>query len=500
MLRWILVKSEVSGAPCIQPATENMAPLFDLDATSRQQYSLTVEPTIYRTSVLMSFNESKKYLKSTGSYEDKSESILEFGPFQVHPSERVLLRYGRPVPLTGKAFDTLLFLIRRSGRLSEKSAIMQMVWPDSFVEESNLSVTIHMLRKALGDDTGEHKYIQTVAKQGYRFLATVTNADTFGGQTKSAAAYQLYLKGRYFWNKRTEIGLRRSIEYFQQATMEDSYYAMAYAGLADSYALLASYGIESAEQAYPNARAAALKALQIDNSLPEAHTSMGMISFFYEWNWAQAEHEFRRSIELNPNYPIAHTWYGITLAALGRGPEAQAEVQRAQELDPLSLIVNTEVGRIFYLAREYDLATIAYKTVIDLDSHFTRAHTRLGMTYAAEGEFRDAILEFKQAQQISDDPYLDGLLGYTYALSGSIGEARMLLGQLTTRSQREYVPPYSVALIYVGLGELDPALELLTRSFSERSSYMVFAKSDPLLDPLRTDLRFKVLIDRMGFS
>ena len=448
----------------------------------------------------MSFNTAEKNLKIGGLEERKSRSVLEFGPFRVHPEERLVLRCGRSVRLTAKAFDTLLFLLHRSGHLCDKSTIMQAIWPGSFVEDGNLSVTIHMLRKALEDDGGEHKYIETVAKQGYRFLAAVKNADEIPSRSQSATAYHLYLKGRYFWNKRTEAGLRRSIEYFQQATLEDSSYAKAYSGLADSYALLASYGIEPAEQAYPSARGAAQKALQLNGSLSEAHTSVGIISFFYEWNWTEAELEFRRAIELDPNYPMAHTWYGVTLAALGRGPEAREEVERALELDPLSLIVNTEVGRIFYLTRKYDLATAAYRSVIDLDSQFARAHTRLGMTYAAEGEFREAAREFKLAKQISDDPYLDGLLGYTSALLGNGEEARNLLEQLTIRSRRGYVPAFALALIYVGLRESDQALELLTRSFAERSSYMVFAKADPLLDPLRSDSRFQVLLDRMRLS
>jgi len=456
-----------------------------------------------------------------------NHSIYEFGPFQVQSSERQLLRNGIKVPVTAKTFDTLLFLLQRRGRLVEKSEIMEAIWPDSFVEEGNLSVTIHMIRRALGDD-GEHKYIETISKRGYRFAESareiVKSSPEWSGVPRThglpltrlpqdskvqpaqwpsndSKAYQFYLKGRYFWNKRTENGLRRSIECFQQATIEDPQYAVAYAGLADSYALLGSYGVEPAQQAYPSAKSAALKALQLDASLSETYTSLGMISFFYEWNWPQAEREFRCAIDLNPKYPLARTWYAVYLAAVGRNSEAIDEVQRAQELDPVSLIINTEVGRIFYLTHKHDQAVVAYRGVIDLDPHFARAHTRLGMAYAAERNFGEAINEFQQAKQISGhDPYLDGLLGFAYALSGSTAKARKVLKELMQRLHREYVPAFSMALVYIGLGDRDQAMELLAKSSSDRSTYMVFAKADPLLDSVRLDPRFSSLLDRMGLQ
>jgi tetratricopeptide (TPR) repeat protein len=227
-----------------------------------------------------------------------------------------------------------------------------------------------------------------------------------------------------------------------------------------------------------------------------------MISFYYEWNWQQAELEFRRSIKLNPNYPVAHEWFAENLAAVGRTEEALAQVQRAQELDPLSLIINTGIGRVFYLTRRYDQAVVAYQKVIDLDPQFARAHTRLGMTYATERRFADAIREFQLAQQLSGpDPYLDGLLGYAYALSGKTAKARKLLQELTAKhSRREFVPAFTMALISIGLGERDQALDWLSESYSDRSCYMVFAKTEPLLDPVRSDPRFLALLNRMGLS
>ena len=622
---------------------------------------------------------------------NKEQCLYELGPFRIDPGERLLLREGRPLPLTAKAFDTLLVLVHSGGHLVEKAELMNAVWGDSCVEESNLAVTVSMLRKALGDEGEKRKYIQTVAKRGYRLIGTVRRvpeeaeaapivpavaerptarsawgravvplkiavlvlaslvgaatwmrlhnargavpairslavlpfhtltpasdtqdylglgiadalitrlgstgrvvvrptsavmryasgvpdplaagreqkvdaildgriqslpdrvrvtvqlvrvtdgaslwADTFEDtpqrvfaledavaeriadsmsiglsreqkrrmvrrQTEDATAYQLYLRGRYFWNKRTKEGLQRSISYYDQAVAHDSKYALAYAGLADSYGLLGSYGVESASQADPRAKAAAVKALQLDDSLAEAHSSLGMISFFDEWNWPAAEREFQRAIALNPDYSIVHTWYGLNLAALGRFDEALTQVRRAQALDPLSLIVDTDVGRILYLSRDYGQAVEAYRKVLDLDPNFGRAHTRLGMALAAEREFGPAREEFRKALQLSGpDPYIDGLLGYTEALSGNREAARQLLRQLLQRSHREYVPPFSMALICVGLGDRQAALDWLDRAYQDHSTLMVYAKTDPLLDPLRSEPRFAALLQRMN--
>jgi len=643
----------------------------------------------------MSFNGSKKNLKSNvaGAPEKQRGCVYKFGPFSIDESERQLLREGTPVSLTIKAFDTLLLLVQRNGHLVERSEIIQAIWPNSFVEEGNLSVTIHMLRKALGDDGTDCKYIETVAKRGYRFVGgarealasesqlpgaivetsvslpevarrstsstriilgsifltlvamtvlfsvvhawkqseavvkinslavlpfrtwnsdvtqdyfklgladaiiaklastgqiivrptsavlkyadsppdllaagreqrvdavlagniealpnrvranaqllrvsdgTILWAGTFEESSqqvfaleddmadtvaqslsirlpsrtntrperrdKDSKAYQLYLEGRYFWNKRTEEGLRRSIEYFQQAITEDGLFAPAYAGLADSYVLLDSYGVEPASQAYPVAKATALRALQLDDSLAEAHASLGMVYFYYEWNWSEAAKEFKRAIALNPNYALAHSWYALNLGAMGRYDEAIDQVRRAQVLDPLSLEINTVVGRIFYLSRQYSRSVDAYRKVIDLDPQYARAHTRLGMTFAAEGAFVDAIHEFEEAQRLSgSDPYMEGLLGYAYARSGDSVRARKLLQELTQRSRRQDVRAFSMALILIGLGEHDQALTWLRKSYQDRSSSMAYAKTEPLLDPVRADPRFAALLHEIGF-
>jgi DNA-binding winged helix-turn-helix (wHTH) protein/TolB-like protein/Tfp pilus assembly protein PilF len=613
--------------------------------------------------------------------ETHSRHLYEFGSFRVNPAERLLLREGQPVPLKAKVFDILLVLIRRSGHLVEKSEIMTAIWPDSFVEESNLTVSVSLLRKALGDDGDEHKYIQTVSGRGYRFLgevrelgkpqdqlsapprrrspllsvgysicfllaigtvaaviarfwkpsgvqaeihslavlpfqflgsdqahgylslgmadAIITRLGSTGqiavrptsavGQyanwqsdpvaigrqqkvdailtghlevlsdrtrvtaqlvrvadgallwagtfekspdqmfaledavaekivqlmplrlslgakgrlvrpsTENSKAYQLYLEGRYFWNKRTKEALRRSIEDFQQATTEDGQFALAYAGLADSYVQLGASGVEPSRKAFEGAKTAALRSLQLDNSLAEAHESLGMIYFYYEWNWREAEQQFQIAIALNPNYAVAYDRYAMFLAAMARQEESFVQVRHAQELDPLSLDINTGVGRTFYLSRHYDRSIDAYRKVIDLDPYWARAYTRLGTTYAAEGAFADAIREFGESERLAGaDPYLDGLAGYAQARSGNTRKARELLEQLTRRSRTENVPAYSMAIICIGLGERDKALEWLDKASQDRSPYLVYAKADPLLDPVRSDPRFVALLQRIG--
>ena len=441
--------------------------------------------------------------------------FFEFGSFRTDQTERLLLRDGCPIPVSSKTLDVLLLLVKNAGRLVEKGELLREIWGDSFVEESNVVVTISMLRKALGDDHAEHRYIQTVAKRGYRFVAPVREITAWQerrpaatapliqpqGKSTSSRAQQLYVEGRYFWNKRTEAGLLRSIECFRQANREDPNFSVAYAGLADSYALLASYGVDSAKNAYPAASAAALRALALDARSTEAHTSLGMISFFYEWDWAAAEIHFKQAIHCDPSYPLAHTWYAVQLAAAKRCEQAIEHVQLAHDLDALSLIINTEVGRVFYLCRDYDRASGAFSRAIDLEPHFARAHSRLGMAFAAQHDFHRAIREFHKVEQLSgNDPYLDGLLGYCYASLGEEYVARELLKKLTREGQPRFVPAYSVALICIGLRERALAMEWLTKSYEDRSTYLVFAQTDPLLDPVRSDPEFGRILQLMGLQ
>ena len=321
--------------------------------------------------------------------------------------------------------------------------------------------------------------------------------------TENPEAHQLYLKGRYFWSKRTEGGVKRGIEFFQQAIEQDPNFALAYVGLADSYLLLgvpaAMTGTMPPKEAMPKARAAAERALAIDKGLAEAHASLGQVEW-YEWDWAGAEAEFKRSVRLNPNYATARHWYALHLGRLGRPDEALAEIKRALELDPLSLAINANVGWVLYYARRYDEAIEQCLKTLEMDSTFALAHHRLGSAYVQKGMYGEAIAEFQKAMTYSDEhPTAIAALGHAYAASGNRGEARKVLAELRAFSERRYVPRYDMALIYAGLGEKEQALELLEEAY-EQHDFMLLAKVEPRLDGLRAEPRFADLLRRVGLS
>jgi tetratricopeptide (TPR) repeat protein len=362
------------------------------------------------------------------------------------------------------------------------------LWGGIFEENSDRVLTLEdALAEKIADAIAPH-----FSAEGRKRLAR--------RDTENDKAHQLYLQGRYFWNRRTEDGLRRSIRYFQQAIVEDPNSAAAYAGLADAYVLLSPFSVESVRQASPEAKAAARKAVQLDDSLAEAHASMAIISFFYDWKWHEAEQEFRHAISLNQNYAMAHQWYGLNLAAMGRLDEALDQMRRAEELDPLSLIIKTNVGWIYYLRHDYDDATAAYRRALDQDPYFARARTRLGITYIQKHAFADAIRELEESERLAgSDPYVDGLLGYAHALAGDNQAGRRTLNELKERSRREYVPPFSVALLCLALGDQDRGLDWLGRAYGDHDTSMVYAATDPSLDSVRSDARFRDLLVRMRF-
>ena len=312
-------------------------------------------------------------------------------------------------------------------------------------------------------------------------------------------AYELYLRGRYFWNRRTEEGLRQSIDYFRQSINADPNYALAYAGLADSYALLSSFSIESGRTAIPDARAAALSAIQLDPTLAEPHASLGMIYFFTDWDGHAAEREFERAIALNPNYATAHHWYALDLAAMGRFPQALYEIRRAQSLDPMSLIIDTNVGWIEFLSRNNAVAMQSFQKVLELDPNFVRALTRKGIVEMQSGDAKSAAADLTKASSLSSDPYILGLLGESQAQSGALPAAQHTLKQLQTMASAKYVPPFAIALVQLGLGNKPEAIKLLQQSVEDRSTSMVYAKIDPSLDALRSDPAFQSVIASMRF-
>jgi serine/threonine protein kinase/Tfp pilus assembly protein PilF len=319
--------------------------------------------------------------------------------------------------------------------------------------------------------------------------------------TENTQAYQLYTQGRYHWNKRTPEDIRRAQEYFSQAIDLDPRYALAYAGLADCYALLTDYGVMAPKDAALKTNAAAMKALEIDDALAEAHTSLAFIKERYDWDAAGAEIEFKRAIELNPNYATARHWYSEYLSNMGRHEEALVEARRAQELDPLSLIVNTSLGTRFFVARQYDEAVRQLLKTLELDRNFPRARFRLGLSYSQKQMHAEAVAELQKTVEISGrDSIYVASLAYVYGMSGQKGEALKLLDELKQRSHREYVSPYYMAAAYVGLGEKDQALAWLERAHQERDFWLRLLKVDPVWDSIRSDPRFADILRRIGFA
>ncbi|HEY7545888.1 MAG TPA: tetratricopeptide repeat protein [Blastocatellia bacterium] len=317
--------------------------------------------------------------------------------------------------------------------------------------------------------------------------------------TKNAEAYQLYLKGRYFWNKRTRDGYRKAIELFNEAINKDPSYALAYAGLADCYVL--GGDARSTEEAFSKAKEAAMKAISLDDTLAEAHASFALTRMAYDWNLAAAEEEFRRAIALNPNYPTAHQWHADCLILMGQIDEAIASVRRAQELDPLSLIISRDAGRVFYFARRYDEAIEQCKKTLEMDPGFYPARITLGDAYVQEKAYDEAIAEYNNVISLSGGrSRMRASLAYVYARSGRNEEARRALSELIETVEGRPASAFDLATAYTGLGDKDSAFKWLEAAYSERSYRLIYMLVDPVFDPLRSDERFAELASRITSS
>jgi DNA-binding winged helix-turn-helix (wHTH) protein/Tfp pilus assembly protein PilF len=589
-------------------------------------------------------------------YAEMVEKVsYEFGPFHLDGSKRLLTSRGESVPLTPKAFDTLLVLVEHAGKVMEKEELLRMVWPDTVVEEGNLSFNIHGLRKALGERPREHKYILTIPGRGYCFVADtrkVAAAERDEGSARTGAgrqerppvkslavlpfqspghaadddylglgiadalitrlgglrqvvvrptisvrkyasvdespasigrelgvesilegsirrsgdrlrvtvqlisvrdgaelwaerfdesltdvfvvedrvservaealkiklseaelellakrytanpdAFQSYLKGRYYWNKRTRDGIRRGIEHFEQAIEQDPLYALAYAGLADCYSLLSMHGVLQPREAFTRARAAAIRALEIDDQLAEAHASLAYANLYYEWDWAAAEREFKRSIDLNPNYATAHHWYHEYLVLRGRIVEATEEIKKAQELDPLSPAINAAMVLPLLNSGQYEQGIDGLKRVIELDPGFYRGHMFLGIAYVLVGQYEMAFKQLQEAMALSENgTRATCALGWAYAVASKPDEARAVMDELQGRMQERYVPPYSLAIICTALGETDKAFEWLEKGYQARDEWLTRLGIAVELDSLRADPRFRRLMERVGLD
>lgn len=325
--------------------------------------------------------------------------------------------------------------------------------------------------------------------------------DLARGRTVNPEAYEAYLKGRYFWNKRTVDGLKKSTDYFEAAIAKDPNDARAYAGLADAYVLLGGYGVIPQKDAMPKAKTAAQQALAIDDHLAEAYTSLGLIVEQYEWNWREGEKDYRRAIELNPNYSVAHHFYADShLAAMGKTDEAIAELRKAHELDPLSPIIESDLGRHLCIAHRYDEAIAQFRKILEVNPDFVLAHDYLSQVYERESLYPEAIAEMQKIKTVDSAPYTRAQLAHIYALAGRTREARQIVDELKETSRRTYVDPWTIAYIYVALGQKDLAFLWLEKAYAVRSPGMTGLKFDPYWDPIRGDPRFQSLLRRVGLS
>lgn len=580
--------------------------------------------------------------------------VYRFGPFRLDPVRRLLTKGDEPVPLPSKAFDLLLVLVQHGGAALDKRELLRMVWPDARVEEGNLSQTVFVLRKVLGERPNEHRFVVTIPGFGYRFVTPVTwdrasgedeprpsteararsargtlpslavlpftslgaaageeyielgitdalitklgsvrgvtvrpttavlkyhgrridplvaaselavdvilngiiqrsadrirvgvhvisghdgsmlwagnfeekltdlfaVEDSIADQvtraltltltdderqrlvrrnTENTHAYHAFLKGRFFWNKRTEEGLRKGIAQFDEAITHDPDYALAYVGLADSYNLLCAYGALLPQEGYPRARRAAERALELDERLAEAHTSLAYATLHFYWDWPAAQREFLRALSLNANYATAHQWYGGYLAALGLFDESIAEVEQAHKIDPVSLMINADLGWLSFFARRHDRAIEQLRKTIDMDPNFALAYWLLGLNTEQKGLFEEATAAFRKAVSLSQDiPFALASLGHALGRSGKRNEAVAALEDLRRLSARRYVSPHSIATVYVGLGQTNEAIEWLNRAADERSNWMIFLNVDPVFDPLRDEPRFRQITGRIA--
>jgi serine/threonine protein kinase/tetratricopeptide (TPR) repeat protein len=319
--------------------------------------------------------------------------------------------------------------------------------------------------------------------------------------TESTEAYQCYLKGRYHWNKRTEEGLHKSIKLFEQAIEIDPTYALAYCGIADALVNLGGWGHVPFREAYPRAKAAARRALEIDETLAEAHVSLAMAQKEHDWDWAAAGKSYERALELNPNCATAHQWYGEYLAAVGRHAEAIAAMQRAIELDPLSLIIQATLGRHgYYFAHQYDAAIAQLKKTLALDANFWVARLWLGWTYANVGRHAEAIAELEATRQLDGNLEILAALGAAYGLAGRRADAERILHELDDISKTRYVSPMNRALVFIGMKEFAQALDWLERAYEERAQLLSELGAEPAFDPIRTEPRFVDLLRRVGLK
>jgi TolB-like protein/Tfp pilus assembly protein PilF len=452
----------------------------------------------------MSGNPEDEYF-SEGITEDVITQLAKLGKLKVI-SRTSIMQYRnteRNLKAIGKDLGVATILegsVRREG--SQIRVVAQLIdassdnhiWAETYDREFT---QIFAIQKDLAERIA-HSLATTISADEQERLATIP--------TENLKAYDLYLKGRYHWNRRLPADLKRGIEYFEQALAEDPSYAKAYAGLADSYIILGDFNFRPPVESYPKAKAAATKAIEIDPSLSEAHVSLAYAMTHYDWNWAGAEEEFTDAIALAPNSAQAHSWYALLLAVTGRSEKAVAESRRAQDLDPYSAVVRTDAGLVSYFARQYDVATRQFLEAVQLDPSFVMANIPLGGVYMQNKMYADAIKAFQHLSMASafitssSHPIPIAALACVYGVSGRKEDAADMIELLEEKSKVEYVSPYWMSVANIGRGDTAAAFDWLEKAWREKDGSMIFINVDPIFDRIRSDARFAALLEKMGLN
>ncbi|MGI8735040.1 MAG: hypothetical protein ACR2LM_17265 [Pyrinomonadaceae bacterium] len=385
-----------------------------------------------------------------------------------------------------------------NGRVAQRGELLTLTLELVDAQTENVIWSQQYNRKQADLVTLQSEIARDVSSKLKSKLSGADVAKVEKNYTANPEAYQLYLKGKFYWNKRTGGSLKQAADFYQQAIEKDPNYALAYSGLAETYVLFSSYDVAPATDSMPQAKAAAQRALELDDSLAEAHTALGFYLSNYEWDRGGSEREYRRAIELKPNYSTAHHWLGADLGNVKRFDDSLAEVRRAEELDPLSPIIGTNLADMLVFARRYDEAIAQYKRILVRNPNFEYAHLALGRAYGSKGMYPEAIAEARTALELNIGSSTKGYLGLWLARSGKRDEALKLLSELKQEATRDYVQGYTFAVIYIGLGDKAEALNWLEKHMSSRAETANTFAVAPELDDLRSEARFKEMLKRMN--